>query len=123
MKNAILAVLFVILIPAISNAGNDTYVDGVYEGECSFVKVRVAIKDGNISDVKILRHGGGGEKYADMINPLTDKVVQEQSTNIDAITGATVSSKNFKKAVDNALKKALLNSGWDPKDVDTALRK
>ena len=111
MKNAILVVLFLfaILISAISNAGNDAYVDGVYEGECSFVRVRVAIKDGNISDVKILRHGGGGKKYADMINPLTDKVVQEQSTNIDAITGATVSSKNFKKAVDNALKKAIKN--------------
>jgi len=111
MKNVIFAVLllFTILIPAVSDAGNDVYADGAYEGEHSFVKVRVTIKDGKMSDVEILRHGGGGKKYADMINTLTDKVVEEQSTSVDAITGATVSSKNFKKAVDNALKKAAKN--------------
>ena len=107
MKKLFLLTLFLLAITIfIANAADNAYVDGVYEGEYSFVKVQVTIKNGHISDVDILHHGGGGKKYADMIAPLADEVIQKQSTDIDAITGATVSSRNFKNAVDNALKKA-----------------
>ena len=82
------------------------YSDGVYEGEHSFVKVRVTVENGKITEIEILRHGGGGKKYAEMIKPLIDEVIEKQSTEIDAITGATVSSRNFKAAVEDALRKA-----------------
>lgn len=78
--------------------------DGVYEGEYSFVKVRVTIDGGKISDIEILSHGGGGKKYEKMIEPLKADIIKAQSTEVDSITGATVSSKNLKKAVENALK-------------------
>ncbi|MFC1644307.1 FMN-binding protein [Candidatus Omnitrophota bacterium] len=86
--------------------GEKRYTDGVYEGEHSFVKVQVTVKGGNVDDIKMLYHGGGGEKYAEMVKPLLAEMVEKQSTNIDAITGATVSSDNLKKAVNNALEKA-----------------
>lgn len=91
----------------IESALEQSYADGVYEGEYSFVKVEVTIEEGKISDVAILEHGGGGQEYADMIAPLVDKVIESQSTDFDAITGATVSSTNFKNAVDAALEKAV----------------
>jgi len=86
--------------------GESRYADGVYEGEHSFVKVQVTVKDGSVTDIKMLHHGGGGEKYAEMVKPLLPEMVKKQSTDIDAVTGATVSSDNLKKAVDNALENA-----------------
>ena len=83
-----------------------SYKDGTYEGEYSFVKVAVRIEKGEIEDIKIVHHGGGGQKYAEMVEPLLYEIVRKQSTDIDAITGATVSSINLKEAVKNALNKA-----------------
>ena len=81
-------------------------IDGTYEGKHSFVRVAVAVKNGKINNIRLLRHGGGGKKYANMIMPLIGKIIKKQSTDIDAVTGATMSSRNLQKAVDNALKKA-----------------
>ncbi len=80
--------------------------DGEYKGKYSFVEVEVTIENGRISEIKMLEHGGGGKEYADMVEPLIDEIVREQSTEVDAVTGATISSDNLKKAVDEALKKA-----------------
>ncbi|MBN3039214.1 MAG: FMN-binding protein [Candidatus Omnitrophica bacterium] len=82
-------------------------VDGIYEGECSFIKVQVTVSEGQIADIVILEHGGGGEKYKQMIEPLQDEIIETQTIDVDAISGATVSSENFKRAVDNALQKSL----------------
>jgi urocanate reductase len=88
-------------------AGDDTlYADGVYEGSHSFVSVKVKIENNKISNIDITRHGGGGQKYADMISPMAKDVIRHQSLNIDTITGATVSSENFINAVNDALEKA-----------------
>jgi urocanate reductase len=84
------------------------YSDGVYEGSYSFVSVEVKIENNRISNIDITRHGGGGQKYADMVSPMAKEVIKHQSTNIDAITGATVSSENFINAVNDALKKAII---------------
>jgi uncharacterized protein with FMN-binding domain len=85
---------------------NILYKDGVYEGSFSFVSVEVTIENNKISNIDITRHGGGGQRYADMINPMAKEVIKHQSADIDAITGATVSSKNFINAVNNALENA-----------------
>lgn len=91
-------------------AGNNTiYKDGMYTGSHSFVNVEITIENNKISNIDITGHGGGGKKYADLISPMAKEVIKAQSTDIDAITGATVSSRNFIDAVNNALKKAAIN--------------
>lgn len=82
------------------------YADGLYEGEEGFIKVQVGIQDGAISDIKIVEHGGGGEKYENMVKPMLDEMVKKQSTDVDAVSGATVSSGYLKEAVAKALAKA-----------------
>lgn len=103
-------IIFIILALSLScncYAGNDTlYKNGVYEGSFSFVSVKVKIENNKITNIDITRHGGGGQRYADMISPMAKEVIKHQSTNIDAITGATVSSQHFVKAVEDALAKA-----------------
>ncbi len=78
--------------------------DGEYEGEYDvgyiYAKVRVTVTSGEISDIVILEHQNERGAPAEII---TDKIIEEQKTDVDAISGATNSSKVIKKAVENAL--------------------
>ena len=83
--------------------------DGVYEGSNSMMDVSVTIEEGQITDIKILEHRGGGKQYEEMILPMLDLMIEKQSTDVDAVTGATTSSKALKLAVEEALEKANLS--------------
>ena len=82
-----------------------TLEDGVYQGEWSIppvtAGVEVTMKDGRIAAVQLVRHdhglGGGAES-------LPRAVVESQSLELDAVSGATVSSKCILKAVETALR-------------------
>jgi len=78
--------------------------NGKYEGEFSsfpvYVKVEVSISDGRISNIDILEHRNGKGKKAEA---LVDKIIDEQKLDVDAVSGATVSSKCIIKAVEDAL--------------------
>lgn len=105
--NKILITVFILsLLTAASYAFEGEFKDGTYEGECSFIKVEVTVNDGKVENINMVKHGGGGKKYALMTEPLIENILKKQSTDIDAVTGATVSSENLKKAVENALDKA-----------------
>jgi len=101
-----LVVITVVLFMATAYAAETQFKDGAYKGKHSFVEVVVTIENGRISEIEMVEHGGGGKEYADMVEPLIGEMIGQQSTEVDAVTGATVSSDNLKKAVDNALKKA-----------------
>lgn len=79
--------------------------DGIYVGEYDvnfiYAKVEVTVQDGAITDITILQHKNGRGKSAEII---TDRIIEEQKTDVDAISGATNSSVVIKKAVENALK-------------------
>lgn len=78
--------------------------DGTYPGSCDngLVKVRVevVIENHTITKVGLLEHDNGLGSAAEVI---TDTVVEHQSVEVDAISGATMSSKTILKAVANAL--------------------
>ncbi len=80
--------------------------DGIYAGEHSFVAVEVTVTGGRMTEIRMTRHGGGGEKYAEMVRPLLERMVEEQSTEVDGVTGATTSGNHLIKAVEKALRKA-----------------
>ena len=82
----------------------DEIADGNYEGEYSSfpvnAKVNVTVIDHEITQIDILEHGHGkgaeGEK-------ITDSIIEQQSLDVDVISGATYSSKVILHAVENAL--------------------
>ena len=81
--------------------------DGVYRGNYDLsgspvkVTVDVIIRNNNISDINIIQHFSSPiGKRAEVI---TESIIIEQSLDIDAISGATGSSKAILKAVENAL--------------------
>ena len=79
--------------------------DGVYIGEYDvnfiYAKVEVTVENGEITNINILEHRQERGKAAESI---TDKIVDEQKIDVDAIAGATNSSSVIQKAVENALK-------------------
>lgn len=117
-----IVVLFVAMIPVI-NRGMDKIKDveiaavnleavgdGEHEGSycvgrwCYNVGVRV--EDGRIVGIRLLDRKMAN--YAGLSDKLTRKVIERQKVDlgVDAYGGATVTSKAFLKAVENALNKA-----------------
>lgn len=82
--------------------------DGIYIGEYDvnfiYAKVEVTVQNGEITNINILEHRHERGKTAEAI---TNKIVDEQRIDVDAISGATNSSTVIKKAVENALKSGL----------------
>ncbi|MBO1306638.1 FMN-binding protein [Enterococcus sp. 669A] len=78
--------------------------DGTYTGEAAIkpviAKVEVTVESGKIADVQILAHQTGLGKKAEVI---TTDIVEKQSLDVDAVSGATMSSRAIVKAAENAL--------------------
>ena len=66
--------------------------------------MRVTIKDGRIADIKIVSHLALKGKKAEV--PLVKRMIEKQSTKVDAVTGATNSSYTLMTAVQKAIDKA-----------------
>ena len=79
--------------------------DGIYEGcsETTLVKVqvKVTVSDGRLENIEILKHECGKGLPA---NAIVDEMVSRNDIDVDAVSGATVSSEVIKDAVRNALR-------------------
>lgn len=106
--------------PAVENESSATtdeavtkgdYIDGTYEGTSDAgihpgLKVSVVVENGNITAVNIIEHNeteGIGTVALEKIPAL---IVEAQSVEVDAVTGASLSSTAIKEAVDKALEQA-----------------
>lgn len=74
---------------------------GDYDAGYIYAKVQVTVKEGELTDIKILEHGNERGKKAESI---VNHIMDEQRLDVDAITGATNSSLVIQKACENALK-------------------
>ena len=82
--------------------------DGTYEGHSELgpviVDVKVIVKKGKITEIKIVNHQNGLGQSA---NVIVDEMVDKNTYDVDAVSGATVSSEIIMNAVNNALQKGL----------------
>jgi uncharacterized protein with FMN-binding domain len=82
--------------------------DGDYQGSQNYfpvtAKVVVSVKDGRITNIKLLAHQHGKGYGADAI---VERVLTKQSLMVDAVSGASYSSKVVLKAIESALKKGM----------------
>ncbi len=99
------------------NLRNGTYV-GEYKGQKDSLrntKVQVTVEAGAVTDIDVLEGALAKEKQTVevrgglSIQNLFERVMDSQSLQVDAISGATISSKVHLKAVENALKQAQQN--------------
>jgi uncharacterized protein with FMN-binding domain len=84
-------------------------IDGTYIGKSFkfpwWMHVSVTIENGRMTKIEVLKHKAP-KRYTDLMQELADKIIRNQSTQVDAISGATISSNALKRAVSDALKKA-----------------
>lgn len=84
-----------------------TYNDGTYEATVDAahgpLSVEVTIADGEISDVVVTEHSETEGLTDPAVTDLPAEMVETNSTNVDVISGATLTSKAVKSAVDEAL--------------------
>lgn len=119
-KRSFIALLLIMLLTmgSIVGCGNNEEVDssgvalqdGTYTGEArghnADIEVEVEVKDGKIDAINVLNHEETEVLSDNVFGSLKDLIVENNSINVDTISGATVSSLGFRSAVKNALEKA-----------------
>ncbi|MBA7682555.1 hypothetical protein ES703_90905 [subsurface metagenome] len=119
MKKAFLLILIVLLATVVAASAKEKrevrsinisqIADGTYFGKTkgilTGVKVEVTVKKGKITKIEILKARGWPAFKKKAIKEMPGRIIKAQSLKVDAVTGATISSKNIIKAVENALRK------------------
>lgn len=96
------------------------YKDGTYTGEATAYRdglvVQIEIKDNTLLSIEIINHNEVNSRfYQKAFNTIPQKIIESQSTDVDATSGASFSSIGIMNAVNNALSKAII-SGDLPTD-------
>ena len=98
---------------------NQTWKDGTYYGSGTGfngeVQVQVVIADGKITDINVVSHNDDSS-FMSQAQGLIPNIISTQSTNVDAVSGATYSSRGIINAVRAALKQAAVNGSSNDAD-------
>ena len=88
----------------------DTVADGAYIGVCQnkilFAVVKVEVQNHQITSIEIVEHK---DAYMEQAEQIAGAVCSEQSLEVDAVSGATLTSDTVLKAIENALEDAASN--------------
>jgi len=113
-KKIIATLLLMTLVFAMSGCGvgkktkaltNGTYT-GEAEGKGGLIKVELAVAEGKISKIDVKEHhetAGIGDLA---MKEISKAIIENQSVNVDTISGATIACEGFLKATKGALKEA-----------------
>lgn len=87
---------------------NSPYADGTYEGSGTGFRgattiVSVTVKSGQISNIETLSYGDDAPYYNSAYQFVVSQIIQDQTTEVDAVSGATFSSNGIMEAVASAL--------------------
>ena len=97
-------------LDAVAIVAPEQVADGTYEGtaETPLVKVtvEVTVQDHAIREIKLLRHENGQGAPAEAMLP---EMLSRNTSEVDSVSGATLSSKAIRAAVRNALAKGAAN--------------
>ena len=86
--------------------------DGVYEGRAQGFKgeiqVSVTVENGKVTDIEITKENDT-PNYFKRAKTVIEEIINKQSLNVDAVSGATYSSAGILNAVNNALEAAVID--------------
>ena len=98
-----------------SQAADEDSISGAYkDGECfgkasaynGNVEVKVTISGGKITAIDIVKTKDDEEYFFDAQKKVIPEILEKQSTDVDAVAGATTSSEGIAHAVEKALEQA-----------------
>ena len=94
----------------LGSSNDQMYTDGVYQGvgrgNGGDISLEVTVKDGKVSSIDVLDHKETEILSDAAFEKIIQGVIDNQTVNIDNVTGATFSSAGIISAVKDALKKA-----------------
>lgn len=86
------------------------YTDGTYTGQAQGfggpIKMQVTVEGGKITKLEILSAEKEDTAYLDAAKAIIDTIIENQSTEVDTVSGATFSSTGIKEATKKALEGA-----------------
>ena len=83
--------------------GNGVFYEGGAMGYRGMIHVRVGMENGAITEITVIESNEDLAIGGAAIEELTDLVLLYNTTEIDAVSGATETSRGFLKAVENAI--------------------
>ena len=93
-----------------ANSASGTYKDGEYVGKASAyngnVEVKVTISGGKMTAIDIVKTKDDEDYFFDAQKKVIPEILEKQSTDVDAVAGATTSSEGIAHAVEKALEQA-----------------
>lgn len=93
--------------------GDSKFTSGKFEGKGKGlhgdIKVEVELKDGVIKNINVLEQSENEILGKAAFDGITEKVLAKNSTDVDIVTGSTVTSKGFLEALNNAIGDSKLN--------------
>ena len=93
-----------------ANSASGAYQDGEYLGKASAyngnVEVKVTISGGKITAIDIVKTKDDEDYFFDAQKKVIPEILEKQSTDVDAVAGATTSSEGIAHAVQKALEQA-----------------
>ena len=93
-----------------ASSASGAYKDGEYLGKASAyngnVEVKVTISGGKITAIDIVKTKDDEEYFFDAQKKVIPEILEKQSTDVDAVAGATTSSEGIAHAVQKALEEA-----------------
>jgi len=105
-----LLVCTLLLLSCISLKSGDRFTPGIYYGEAQGyygpVKVKVEVDASSIIDVRVLEESEDSLIGGEAIKELRRLILEEDTNDVDAVSGATISSEAFLSAVNQALGQA-----------------
>ena len=84
-------------------AENGTRCEGAAMGYRGVIRVQVGFEEGTITEITVLESKEDRNVGGAAIEELTDLVLMFNTTEVDAVSGATETSMGFLKAVENAI--------------------
>jgi urocanate reductase len=101
-----IAILLVSSLAGCLSTAGIYYEPGIYQGVGSgyqgIIRLQVSLSEGGIEDIEILEHQEDGFAVF-ALEELRELALEMNTADLDAISGATVSSKGFLSALEEAL--------------------
>ncbi|MDO5649850.1 MAG: FMN-binding protein [Gallicola sp.] len=97
-------------IAACGNQQKSTLKDGEYTGTAAGyggdIEVKVTVGEGKLSNVEVLTHSETAGISDEAISEIPKQIVEAQNTEVEAISGSTVTSDGIKAAATDAMNQA-----------------
>jgi uncharacterized protein with FMN-binding domain len=84
-------------------SGNADFYEGSAMGYRGMIHVRVGMENGAITEITVIESSEDPAVGGAAIEELTDLVLMYNTTELDAVSGATETSRGFLEAVENAI--------------------